>query len=192
MLARVEAYAAAPLPALPRTDEQHMLQFLRVLSTMPRQHADDVTAELRVNLMMDMLGHLPRATLDWMAGQALRRFTFHPSIKELLDLSLEWTRSDDAIRARSKAGYLAREEHQARLNDARQALRRGEMDQDAIDALPERAKAILETESLLWRCDCGSYAARRQQPMDGAIQSFAEVSEAMRVRFPSQREGGTA
>lgn len=187
MLARVEAYAAAPLPALPKADETHMLQFLRTLSIMPRQQADSVTAELRVEMMLRMLGHLPRSALDWMADQALRRFTFHPSIKELLDLSAEWTRDDDAVRARSKAGRLALDERQARLDDARTALRRGELDQDGIDALPDRVKAILETEGLLWRCDCGSYAARPQTPMDAAIESFEQVRAGMATRFPSSR-----
>lgn len=187
MLARVESYAAAPLPPLAKTDEQHMLQFLRMLSIMPRQQADDVTAELRVEMMTRMLGHLPRVTIDWMADQALRRFTFLPSVKELLDLSLEWTRGDDAVRARVKAGRLALDERQARLDDARAALRCGEIDQDGIDALPDRVKAILETEGLLWRCDCGSYAPRPQTPMGAAIESFEQVRAGMADRFPSNR-----
>ena len=193
MLARVEAYAAAPLPSLPRTDDQHMLQFLRVLSTMPRQQADDVTAELRVEMMMRLLGHLPRVTLDWMAEEALRRFTFHPSVKELLDLAKEWTRGDDSIRARSRAEFLARRERQARLDDARRALRLGNLDQDAIDALDERIKRICEGEGLLWRCDCGSYVARPQLEMSGAgLADTGEALSRLKVRFTSTREASHA
>jgi hypothetical protein len=160
-LARVEAYAAAPLPALPRADHAFMLQFMRMLSDMPRQQADEVSGEVKVENMLRLLGHLPRATLTWISDEAHRRHTFHPSIKELLDLAKEWTRSDDSVVARARAGRLAREERHARLVDARKALRLGQLGQDAIDALDERIKAILETESLLWRCECGSYAARR-------------------------------
>jgi hypothetical protein len=163
-----------------------MLQFLRVLSIMPRQQADDLTAELRVETMLRMLGHLPRPTLDWMADESLRRFTFHPSIKELLDLAKEWTRGDDSVLARARAARLARDERQARLDDARRALRIGELDQDGIDALDERIRIILEAEGLLWRCECGSYTARRQTTPEAA--DHAEILSRLGEQFPSRRD----
>lgn len=160
-LARVEAYAAAPLPALPRTDETHMLRFIRTLDVMPRQPANQATGELKLELMLRMLGHLPAASLDWMVAEVMRRFTFYPSIKELLDLSAEWTRSDAGVRARSVAQRLARDERQARLDDTLRQLRTERCEQDWIDGLDERTVAIAEGQGLLWRCDdCGSFAQR--------------------------------
>lgn len=162
-LARVEAYALAPLPSLPRTDEQHMLMFMRTLDVMPRQQSDRAAGEIKLELMLRMLGHLPKATLDWMTGEVMRRFTFYPSIKELLDLSLAWTRTDASIRARSRAQFLARGERQARLDDALRRLRTERCEQSWIDGLDERIRATAETQGLLWSCpDCGSFSQRGQ------------------------------
>ena len=162
MLTRCEAYAAAPLPVLPRTDEDQMLQFMRMMSDMPRQQGDQATGQVKVENMLRHLGHLPRVCLSWMLGQVHVRFTFFPSIKELLDLSKEWTRGDDAIQARSLAKRLARDERQARLNDTRRSLRTAQQAQEWVDALEDRTKDILEAEGLLWRCDCGSFVQRNQ------------------------------
>jgi hypothetical protein len=153
MLARLEAYAAAPLPALPRTDETHLLQFLRVLAIMPRAKSDHVTAELRVGALMRMLGHLPRAALDWMTDEALRRFQFHPSIKELIDLSTEWERDDDSVRAQQKAANLARRERQARMDDALRALHNGEVDDEAVKEWPDHWRSVAEARGLLLVAD---------------------------------------
>lgn len=161
MLERVEAYAAAPLPALPRTDRQHIAQFGRLMSDMPRQGTDTATGAIKLDNQVRHLGHLPRACLDWMAGQVHARFTFYPSIKELLELSKEWTRDDASIRARVLAKHRAAKERQARVSDMRRRLRMERVPQQDLDALSEGAAKILETEGLLHRCDdCGSFAQR--------------------------------
>jgi hypothetical protein len=159
-LARVEAYAAAPLPALPRTNEPHMLMFMRTLDVMPRQQADRAAGEIKLELMLRMLGHLPAATLDWMTGEVMRRFTFYPSIKELLDLSQAWTRNDASIQARSRAQYLARTERQTRLEDSLKRLRTERCEQVWIDGLDERTLAVAETQGLVARAEGGTCTQR--------------------------------
>lgn len=162
MLARCEAYANAPLPALPLTDKRHLTEFMAVMADMPRQKVDGMVASLKMDNMERHLGHLPREAVNWMASVAHARFKFYPTIKELLDLSQEWTRNDAALRGRMLAKRRAREEMNKRLDEARMWLRWFRCDQGWIDGLSERMKAILETNSLLTQCECGSYAQRPQ------------------------------
>lgn len=187
MLARLDAYAAAPLPALPKTDEQHMLQFMRLLSTMPRSKSDVVTSELRIEMMLRMLGHLPKAAIDWMGDQALRRFAFHPSIKELLDLSAEWTRSDESVRARVKAKTLARNEREARMDEAMAALQRGDLDDETVSGWSDWWKQIAQTRGLITiedgRCRIRASAIWRPVPPASPEEVMADLAE----QFPSNR-----
>lgn len=187
-LNQVEVYAASPPPALPQADETMVLQFSRMMADMPRQGMDAVSGTVKTENMQRHLGHLPRPCVNWMMDVVHARFTFYPSIKELLELAAEWRRDDEAVRARAKAAVRARDERLARLDDARRALRAGTLDQDAVDSLPERTLAILTTDGLLWRCPgCGSHTARPVAPTTQLDDDLSGALGRMAAKFESAR-----
>ena len=176
MLARVEAYALTPLPVLPRTDRQHIAQFAKLMDDMPRQATGGSTAAIKLENLIRHLGHLPKPCIDWMGGEVHARFTFYPTVKELLDLSKEWTRDDASIQARTMAKRRAVAERQARMSEMRRRLRQERVAQAEIDALGEPACKVLEAEGLLHRCsDCGSFA---QRPAWRDYAAFAKAQAA--------------
>lgn len=188
ILAKVEEYARSTPPALARTDRDHILQFIKLMSDMPRKDADQDTGEVKKENIVFHLERLPRACLNWMRGEVHIRFTFFPSIKELLDLAKEWRRNDDAVLARSKAAVMVRRERETRMDEARYALRHGRMLQEEIDALPERWKQIFEAESLLRLHDDGGYTLRRRDEPEASDENLEQIQERMKAAFPTSRD----
>lgn len=181
----MDKLANSPAPALPRTDRAHIMQFMKLISDMPRAKADATTGMVKIENMVEHLGHLPRPCLEWMRRQVHVRFDWMPTIKQLLDLASEWKRDDEPLRVRIKAAVIARNERQSRLNEQRNALRSGVVSQDWVDALPERNAAILETEGLLYACrDCGSFTQRQSaivQKIDDPLAIAGAVQRAQRA-----------
>jgi hypothetical protein len=155
-------------------------------AALPRQSADDINGKLRLAAYRRKLGHLPAAQVNYLADQALERCKWFPTIAECLAIAAEWQRGDEPVLVKARAERVARDERQARLDDARRALRIGELDQDGIDALDERIRIILEAEGLLWRCERGSYAARPQTTPEAA--DHAEILSRLGEQFPSRRD----
>jgi len=189
-LANVDAFGRSSPPALKITDRDHLLEFMRLMSDMPRKSADEATGKVKIENMQRLLGHLPRITLDWLLDEAHRRFTFYPSIHQLLDLAQEWTRTDEAVQARMIAARKVRDERDARLTETRRKLRSERCDQAWIDRLGARVAKIMETEGLLHRCaDCGSYSQRGQWRHWAASQadvgSIDELREQLASNFPN-------
>ena len=150
-LANVEKWSLSPPPPIPITDRAHSLQFVRLLSDMPRRQDDDATGKIRAENIVKHLAHLPKPCLDWMLREAHTRFNFFPTVKELLDLAAKWRRDDAGAQARRLAAQKVEQERQARLHDARKRLRWEQCEQEWIDALPIETKAILAAERLLKR-----------------------------------------
>jgi hypothetical protein len=192
-LAVLDAVAQAPLPALPRCDEDHFAKCMRTLATLPRQQSDEVKGELQFNLYRKMLGHHPAQALSFLCETALIECDWFPTIKQCLAILGRWQRCDDAVQAKRLAEGLARRERQTRLDEARRALRNGTMDQAAIDALPERWRQIFETEALLWRHADGAYTLRHSPELDHESQAnVTDITERLADRFPSHRGHGEA
>jgi len=192
-LTRVEALALAPLRPLPPIEPVELDRQLLLIMTLPKQTASGVAGAIRAEAYAHLLKDMPAAQVEWMVDQVLRRCEWLPAPAKCLAIAEEWHRADEPVQARWKAEALARRERQARLADTRERLRTERCEQDWIDALPERTKAILETEGLLRRCDdCGSYAQRddwRQWQeflagSEGAPDPVARAADA----FPSNRE----
>jgi hypothetical protein len=160
-LTKVEAWLTSPLPPMPLADRECVLQFIRLLSDMPRRGDDGATGEVRKENIIEHLSGKPRAQLTWLAREAHVRWTFYPTVKQLLELAAEWERDDTATRARTLARAKVEQERQARLREARQRLKYEGCEQDWIDAMPEHQRQILAAERLLHRCpDCGTYTQR--------------------------------
>ncbi|WP_260927404.1 hypothetical protein [Novosphingobium sp. 9] len=160
-LAVAMTVAAAPLPALEMADDVFLAQILRMMDMLPRRADDIVGGKLRHRAYELVIGRYSRQALEFLATEALQSCRFFPSTTECVEILRRWERADSAALAQRAAAAASRAEHQARFDDAMQRLSAGEASQDEIDALPEQWKCIAETRSLLWRCDCGSYALRR-------------------------------
>lgn len=192
-LANVAKFAASPPPALPPTDETHLNQFMRMMTDMPRQGSDSATAKVKIANMQRHLGHLPRPCINWMMAQVHARFTFYPSIKELLDLASEWTRSDEAVQARVIAKRKVFDERQARMTDLRRMLKQQQVTQDVIDALDADVADVLACEGLLHRCSggCGTFT---QRPGWRRYQELVAIDDiaAQHGGFPASGERNAA
>lgn len=185
-LANVEKFSLSPPPPLPITDRAHTLQFVRLLSDMPRRQDDDATGKIRAENIVTHLSALPRPCLDWMLREVHVRFSFFPTVKELLDLADRWRRDDAGAQARRLAAQLAYSERQARMSDARKKLRWRQCDQAWIDGLPDETKSILAAERLLRRDDAGRFTQIDHHWRDW--QAFREQQEAS-GKGHSRREG---
>lgn len=161
MLARLEATAKAPLPALSPCDDDHFAKCMRTLSILPRRGDDEVTAELRFAIFRKKLGAYPNEALSALVSEGLEIFRFFPTIAECVDLiGKVWRRNDEHTRARHLAQRRMRYEIERRFDEIMLALAQGEMDQAAIDALPERTKLIAYERGFLSRAEDGSFRAK--------------------------------
>jgi hypothetical protein len=186
-LAMVEDLASSPLPPLLPCDEDFFLKCLRSLSILPKRKDDALSGELRAGLYYRKLKGYPKDAMSFLVSEALERCEWFPSIKECLDMLGRWKRADEALVAKLAAGQIARRERLARLNETMAALERGELDGDAIAALPERFRDIAETRALIWVDPDGSYRPRPLytplQGNDGPVsaEELAKLQEGLRV-----------
>jgi len=189
----IAARCPAPLPVA--TDGELEERLLLLMSALPRQTAGDIDGALKIEAYLLVLRsrQMPAAQLDFMTRRALETCRWMPAPAQLLELAAEWTRNDEAVQACARAGALAWRERERRLDDARRALIRGELDQAGIDALPQRFVDIFETQGLLRREvteDGARYTARPQPKLPDADKAPADISELRQrldARFASQR-----
>lgn len=117
--AQVKAIAKAPLPCpAPLTDESFgkAMKLLDV-SLKRRKDMADQDSELMLRTYRRCLSHLSYAQLGWAIGEAIKRLTFFPSVKELLDIAEGWERRDDATEAQRLARLLTNREVNRRLRE---------------------------------------------------------------------------
>lgn len=156
----MEVVAKTPLPSLPPCDSQHFSQCMRIMiAALPRQNADDISAELFVAAYRRKLGHMPAEQISFITDQALESCRWFPTIAECMDIAKRWERDDVAVRERNLALASARWEKQHRMEDAMAAIRSGAMSEDDINALPDRWLSIADTRGLLMMRD-GKYVVR--------------------------------
>lgn len=185
----MEAIASSPLPALASCDDRHFSQCLRILqAALPKRASDTLSGELFVAAYQRKLGHHPKEAISYMTDQALDRFQWFPTIKECAEVIEGWSRNDDALKAKNRAGIIARNERQARLDETIAALEAGELSGDQIAALPERFRDIALTQGLIWADPDGTF---RPRPLRRPVGLLADASEAMGAvadKFPSSRD----
>lgn len=148
-LGNLAKFASSAPPVLPAADATDIMRFIRLISTMPRRADDDASGKIRAELITRHLTGLPVPQINWMLHEALRRFPFFPSIHELTQLANEWTRDDEAVRARRAAGARIEHEMQTRIEDARAKLKWQACTPEWIATLPEHTVHILLRERLL-------------------------------------------
>lgn len=159
-LAAMASLASSPLPPLPRCDDDHFDKSMRAMSILPRRADDEVKGELRAHLYRRMIGHFPREAISFLAEQSLATLDWFPSPKQCLDILASWIRNDEAVQRKTAAARMVRSERQARFDAVLASLERRELDQGAIDALPQRMQIIGEERGFLRLHDDGVYRAR--------------------------------
>lgn len=152
----VSEIASCPLPALPVSDERHFAAVMKGFQILPRKSDDGLTGELRFRAYFGALGDLPREQLDWMLREAVKRFHFHPSIKELVDLSKEWARRDDAQAAKRLARAKMDAELAQRERDAKP--KPPQMTQADVDKMDAELLRLGVKCGALIQNDDGSYS----------------------------------
>lgn len=147
-----------PIPC----DAADFAKLMRSLSILPSRADDEVTGKLRLSIYHRMMGHYPRAAIAFMVETAMAKYDWFPTPKQCLDILADW-RDRDAVVHRHRVAMAAsavRQERQARIGDVMGALDRRELDQDQIDALPERMQQIGVERGFLRLHDDGIYRAR--------------------------------
>jgi len=132
----LQAIASAPLPALKICTDEGFARCMAMLDILPRRRADELAGSVMLAAYRRKLGSLPNQQMTFIVDEALGRCKWFPTIAELLEISAEWRRDDEAVRAKGRAEVALRNDRQARYDAAMAALRRGELDAAAIAALP--------------------------------------------------------
>ena len=124
MLARVQAIARSPLPALPACDSQHFNQCLRIMqAVLPRRNTDDVGGELFVEAYHYQLGKHPAEAITYLLEKATASCKWFPTIAECLEIIAAWHRWDNHCQRRVDARGIAAEERRNRQDDKLEADR---------------------------------------------------------------------
>lgn len=167
-LAKAEALANSPLPALPPCDDGKFNQFMRTLATLARRASDDDKGELLVAIYRRMLGHYPRDALAFMVETAIVECDWFPSVKQCLEILSRWKRNDGDVQSRSRAAVIVREEHRARFDEIMGALERREIDDNELGTLSIRMLKIAAERGYVRLNDDGFYRVRPLPvPTDG-------------------------
>lgn len=196
MLAKVQAVANLPLKPLPPIDRGTLEeQIYRFYAALPKQSAGQAEGVFQVEAYVTVLAGLSLAQVEFMVDRVLRTCEWLPAPAKCLRISEEFQRTDASVQVRARAEALARREMQARFDDTFAALERGELDADAIAALPERWITIAETRGLIWRFSDGTFEPRpRHRPVadasegDPSSEDSEDLQAEMSEKFPSQRE----
>lgn len=117
--AQVKAIAKAPLPSpAPLTDE-NFGKAMKLLDVSLKRRKDmaDQDSELMLRTYRRCLAHLNHPQLGWAIGEAIKRLTFYPTVKELLDIAAGWERRDEATEAQRLAKLLTNREVNHRLRE---------------------------------------------------------------------------
>lgn len=165
--------ATSPLPALPPCSDGDFAELLRALTILPRRADDEVTGDLRAKIYRRKLGQHSHDALKFMVSTALDELDWFPTIAQCQAILTRWERNDNAVHRKAAAANLARAERRARFDDVMSALERRDLDQAAIDALPERLRVIAMERGFLRLHDDGAYRAR---PAGGASEQEARAA----------------
>lgn len=159
-LTELAAIADSPPLALLPCDGEEFTKLILTMSTMARRADDEATGKLRLAILRRVIGHHPREAIAYMVEKAITTLEWFPSPKQCLDILAGWKRSDEAVQRHASAIRLVRAERQARFDDIMHALEQRQLDQAAIDALPDKIRSIAAERGFLRLHDDGVYRAR--------------------------------
>lgn len=140
---------------------------MRAMSLLPSKADDDVKGELRLKIYQRMMGNYPAQAIRYLAERALTELNWFPSPKQCLDILADWREPiSEARRKRDLAINMIEDERRARYDDMMGALKRRELDAEAIEKLSDRVKAIgVEMGYLRFDAETG-YTVRPTRPLE--------------------------
>lgn len=161
-MTEMEAVANSSPPNIPCCDDDHFEKSMRALAILPSRAEDDIRGELRFAIYRKLLGKYSKAAISNLVETALTTLDWFPTPKQCLAILADWSERD-LVEHKHRTVFAAsavRQERQARLNDIMDALDRRLLNQDAIDALPQRVREIGAERGFLRLHDDGAYRAR--------------------------------
>lgn len=165
----------SPLPASQHCDDEHFARCMKALDILPRRRDDEIGGQLKFGIYKRHLSGFSNDALSWLVADATRTLDWFPTPSQCLTILRAWPNRELAARRRDKAIVMIDGEMQARLRDALAVLARRGMDQDGIDTLPDRWKAIAAEKGYLWSWPDGRYSIRHDIEV-------AEVAERERIK----------
>lgn len=149
LLSQVRAIALSAPPAYAPCDREHFDKCMRSLAILPRKADDDVKGDLRHQLYWRKLQTYPAAAMSWLVEQGLEQFEWFPSVKQCKDLLDVWPSPTKARLWRTIAHRKVEEELRLRFEDLCDRVRRRELTEEEINALPDRVKSRLDCACLI-------------------------------------------
>lgn len=141
---QVKAIARAPLPSPAPLNDENFGKAMKVLDVSLKRRKDmqDGDADLMLRTYRRCLSHISHPQLGWAIGEAIKRLTFYPTVKELLDIAEGWERRDEATEAHRLAKLLANRENNRRLIAQSRKAPAPELTQEFIDAMTPELRSI--------------------------------------------------
>jgi hypothetical protein len=141
---QVKAIAKAPLPSPAPLDDENFGKCMVLLEINLKRRKDlsDDDADLMLRTYHRCLAHLSHAQLGWAVGEAIKRLTFYPTVKELLDIAEGWERRDEATEAKRLAKMLVNVEVNRRLREQNRKPPPPPLTEEAIAAMPQELRSI--------------------------------------------------
>lgn len=160
-LAEVEQIFSAPVPMPEMTDDAHLSRCLeRMDANLKRKAVEgEQTVRLQIDTQRKVLGKLPKDQLSFITAEAIRRFTFFPTIAELLELGKEWKNPNGG--AKQLAGTILWNERATRQREATKRLKYEEVGDDEIATWPEWLRDGLLEHRMLTKREDGTLTQNR-------------------------------
>lgn len=116
-MAALRKFALEPLPPLEPAGPAYLEKCLRMLATLPRKNADDVSGEAMVEMYRLQLHGYAKPQLDHLVKEAGRTCEWMPSPARCIEIIGSWPRDDLPARVQRKALHRVFTERQARERD---------------------------------------------------------------------------
>lgn len=141
---QVKAIAKAPLPSPAALNDENFGKAMKVLEVSLKRRKDmaDDDADLMLRTYRRALAGLSHPQLGWAIGEAIKRLTFYPTVKELLDIAAGWERRDDATEAHRLAKHLVNREVNRRLREQNRKPAPPPLTEDAIAAMVPELRSM--------------------------------------------------
>lgn len=162
MMQKLEAVISCPAIQPEACPPQHLDKALMaMMAALPRQGKDAVSSAVMLRQYVLKLSKHPKEAIDHLWSASIDRLKWFPTVAECNEIIAEWTsRAAEQRHAKDIAGSRIKREKQARFEDAMRSLRKGELSQAEIDALPDKWKRHAVTAGHLWLLKDGAYRAR--------------------------------
>lgn len=141
---QVKAIAKAPLPSPPPITDENFGKSMTLLEINLKRRKDlaDDDADLMLRTYRRCLSHLSHPQFEWTVGEAIKRLTFYPTVKELLDIAEGWERRDDATEAHRLAGLLFNREVNRRLREQSRKAPAPPITEESIAAMSPELRSM--------------------------------------------------